>query len=66
MEGKIHEHFWELTKEMQMQWMVHMVETVPPLRPRKRTSVKKEIKCTGTFLLEKKIKKRYKFARGCF
>ena len=53
MRDKIHKHYWQLTKEMQMQWMAHMIETVPPLRPRKRTSGKKERKCTRILFLEK-------------
>ena len=52
MRGNIHEHYWALTKDMQMQWMSHMIETAPPSRPCKRTSAKKERKYTRTFFLK--------------
>ena len=53
MRDKIHKHYWQLTKEIQKQWMVNTIETVHTLQPRKRISGKKERKCTRTFFLEK-------------
>ena len=64
--GKIHKHYWELTKEMQMQWMSHMIEIAPPSRPRKRTSGKKEKKCTRTFFLEKEERKKVQVCQVMF
>ena len=49
---EIHDHYWSLTKDQQSIWISHSVETIEPVRPRKKTSGKKERKHTRIFHLE--------------
>ena len=46
---EIHEHYWGLPKELQNQWISHMVDTVTPARPRKENLEKKGEKSHPNF-----------------
>ena len=50
--SKIHEYYWSLTKDNQNIWISHMVETITPVRPRKKSTRKKERRFTRTYHLE--------------
>ena len=41
--NQIHKYYWSLTKENQNIWFSHMVETITPVRPRKKTTGKKDL-----------------------
>ena len=39
--NQIYKYYWSLTKDNQNIWISHMVETITPVRPRKKTTGKK-------------------------
>ena len=56
---RINKYYWNMpSKEMQMQWMLQIIETCTPFCPRKHTSGKKERKVTRIFFLEKEGRKK--------
>ena len=40
--NQIHQYYWSLTKDNQNNWISHMFEIITPVRPRKKTTGKKE------------------------
>ena len=50
--NQIHEYYWSLTKDNQNIWISPMVETITPVRPRKKTTGKKEKRFTRIYHLE--------------
>ena len=50
--NQIYEYYWSLSKDNQNIWISHMVETITPVRPRKKTIGKKERRFTRICHLE--------------
>ena len=50
--NQIQEYYWSLTKDNQNIWISHMVETITSVRPRKKSTRKKERRFTRTYHLE--------------
>jgi len=55
---EIHDYYWSLNKDKQNIWISHMVETITPIRPRKKTTVPlglQQIKLYKLFCLNLKV-----------
>ena len=63
---EIHEHYWGLSKELQNQWISHMVNTVTPAWPRKKILGRKERKVTRIFHLEKERREKVQVCEKTF
>ena len=63
--NKIHEYYWSLTKDNQNIWISHMVETITAVRPRKKSTRKKEEDLLEPIIWRMTKVKRLGFARKC-
>ena len=49
---EIHDYYWSLNKDKQNIWISHMVETITPIQPRKKTTGERERRYTRVFHME--------------
>ena len=64
--AKINQYYWGLSKQMQIQWISHLVEVSDTSRPRKHTTGKKERLCTRTYFLENLDRKNIQVCQVMF
>ena len=60
------EYYWNLTKDNQNIWILHTVETITPVRPRRKTTGKKERRFTRIYHLENDQGQKVRVCRKMF
>ena len=63
---EIHEFYWNLSKDKRNIWISNLVDTIDPVRPRKKKSGKKERKFTRVYYLEKSSKEKLQVCQKIF
>ena len=63
---EIHEFYWNLSKDKQNIWISNLVDTIDPVRPRKKKSGKKERKFTRVYYLENSSKEKLQVCQKMF